>query len=157
MFMIDTDFATLQLPAPWLENLVRLGYREMTPIQRLALPAMLAGGEVQGHASTGTGKTAAFALALLSRITPGGGRPGALVLCPTRELAAQVADEIRRLARPVAHTKVLTLSGGSSVERERTSLGHGVDIIVGTPGRVQDHLARGRLDLGGVATLVLDE
>jgi ATP-independent RNA helicase DbpA len=154
---IDTDFSTLHLPVTWIENLVRLGYREMTPIQRLALPAMLAGADVQGHASTGTGKTAAFALALLSRIVPGGGRPGALVLCPTRELAAQVADEIRRLARPVAHTKVLTLSGGSSVERERTSLGHGVDIIVGTPGRVQDHLARGRLDLGGVATLVLDE
>jgi len=156
--MTETDFSTLQLPAPWLENLVRLGYLEMTPIQRLALPAMLAGADVQGHASTGTGKTAAFGLALLARIVAGGGgRPGALVLCPTRELAAQVADEIRRLARPVAHTKVLTLSGGSSVERERTSLGHGVDIIVGTPGRVQDHLARGRLDLGGVATLVLDE
>jgi ATP-independent RNA helicase DbpA len=155
--MADTDFSTLQLPAPWLDNLVRLGYREMTPIQRLALPAMLAGGDVQGHASTGTGKTCAFGLALLARITPGGSRPGALVLCPTRELAAQVADEIRRLARPVAHTRVLTLSGGSSVERERAALAHGADIIVGTPGRVQDHLVRGRLDLGGVATLVLDE
>ena len=155
--MTDTDFSTLQLPAPWLDNLVRLGYREMTPIQRLALPAMLAGTDVQGHASTGTGKTAAFGLAVLARLVPGSGRPSALVLCPTRELAAQVAEEIRRLARPVAHTKVLTLSGGSSVERERTALGHGVDIIVGTPGRVQDHLARGRLDLGGVTTLVLDE
>ena len=155
--MTDTDFSTLQLPAPWLDNLARLGYREMTPIQRLALPAMLAGTDVQGHASTGTGKTAAFGLAVLARLAPEGGRPSALVLCPRRELAAQVADEIRRLARPVAHTKVLTLSGGSSVERERAALGHGVDIIVGTPGRVQDHLARGRLDLGGVTTLVLDE
>jgi ATP-independent RNA helicase DbpA len=153
----ETEFSTLQLPASWLENLMRLGYRTMTPIQRLALPVMLAGKDVQGHANTGTGKTAAFGLAVLARIAPGGARPGGLVLCPTRELAAQVADEIRRLARPVAHTRVRTLSGGSSIERERASLAHGVDIVVGTPGRVQDHLTRGRLDLGGLATLVLDE
>lgn len=155
--MTDLAFSTLPLAQPWLDNLAQLDYREMTPIQALALPAMLGGQDLLGQAGTGTGKTAAFGLALLARITPRSGQPGALVLCPTRELAAQVADEIRRLARPLAHTKVLTLSGGSSIQRERASLEHGVDVVVGTPGRVQDHLARGRLDLSAIKTLVLDE
>jgi ATP-independent RNA helicase DbpA len=155
--MSDQPFSLLPLPASWHANLEQLGYHEMTPIQALALPPMLEGRDVLGQAGTGTGKTAAFGLALLSRITPRCGRPGALVLCPTRELAAQVADELRRLARPLAHTRVLTLSGGSSIQRERASLEHGVDVVVGTPGRVQDHLARNRLDLGAIRTLVLDE
>jgi len=155
--MSDLAFSTLPLAQPWLDNLAQLAYVEMTPIQALALPAMLAGRDVLGQAGTGTGKTAAFGLALLSRITPRCGRPGALVLCPTRELAAQVADELRRLARPLPHTRIVTLSGGSSIQRERASLEHGVDVIVGTPGRVQDHLARGRVDLGAIRTLVLDE
>jgi ATP-independent RNA helicase DbpA len=150
-------FSTLSLAPAWIENLTQLGYVEMTPIQALALPAMLEGRDVLGQAATGTGKTAAFGLALLARITPRGDRPGALVLCPTRELAAQVAHELRRLARPLPHTRVLTLSGGTSVQRERASLEHGVDVIVGTPGRVQDHLVRDRLDLSGIRTLVLDE
>jgi ATP-independent RNA helicase DbpA len=150
-------FSTLALAPAWLENLTQLGYLEMTPIQALALPAMLDGRDVLGQAATGTGKTAAFGLALLARITPRGARPGALVLCPTRELAAQVADELRKLARPLPHTRVLTLSGGTSVQKERASLEHGVDVIVGTPGRVHDHLVRDRLDLSGIRTLVLDE
>ena len=150
-------FSTLPLAQPWLDNLAQLGYHEMTPIQALALPTMLEGRDVLGQAGTGTGKTAAFGLALLARVTPRCGRPGALVLCPTRELAAQVADELRRLARPLPHTRVVTLSGGSSIQRERATLEHGVDVVVGTPGRVQDHLARGRLDLGAIRTLVLDE
>ena len=155
--MSTLAFSTLSLAPAWLENLAQLGYTEMTPIQALALPAMLEGRDVLGQAATGTGKTAAFGLALLARITPRGDRPGALVLCPTRELAAQVAEELRRLARPLPHTRVLTLSGGTSVQRERASLEHGVDVIVGTPGRVQDHVTRERLDLSGVRTLVLDE
>ncbi len=155
--MSQPAFSTLPLAQSWLDNLAQLEYVEMTPIQALALPAMLEGRDVLGQAGTGTGKTAAFGLALLARITPRSGQPGALVLCPTRELAAQVADELRRLARPLAHTRVLTLSGGSSIQRERASLEHGVDVIVGTPGRVRDHLVRGRLDLGGIKTLVLDE
>src|SRR3954468_18481259 len=150
-------FSTLSLAPAWLDNLTQLGYVEMTPIQALALPAMLEGRDVLGQAATGTGKTAAFGLALLARITPRSVRPGALVLCPTRELAAQVAEEVRRLARPLPHTRVLTLSGGSSVQRERASLDHGVDVIVGTPGRVHDHLVRARLELSGIRTLVLDE
>ena len=150
-------FSTLPLGQPWLDNLAQLDYRQMTAIQARTLPLMLAGKDVLGQAGTGTGKTAAFGLALLARITPGGDRPGALVLCPTRELAAQVADELRRLARPLAHTKVLTLCGGTSVSRDRASLDHGVDVVVGTPGRVLDHLTRARLHLDAVATLVLDE
>ena len=155
--MSTLAFSTLSLAPAWLENLEQLGYVAMTPLQALALPAMLEGRDVLGQAATGTGKTAAFGLALLSRITPRGERPGALVLCPTRELAAQVAEELRRLARPLPHTRVLTLSGGTSVQRERASLEHGVDVIVGTPGRVHDHLVRERLDLSGIRTLVLDE
>ncbi len=155
--MTDRAFSTLPLSQPWLDNLERLEYREMTPIQALALPAMLDGRDVLGQAGTGTGKTAAFGLALLSRITPRSDRPGALVLCPTRELAAQVAEELRRLARPLPHTRVMTLSGGSSIQRERGSLEHGIDVVVGTPGRVQDHLLRNRLDLSAIKTVVLDE
>lgn len=120
--MSTLAFSTLSLAPAWLENLEQLGYVAMTPIQALALPAMLEGRDVLGQAATGTGKTAAFGLALLSRITPRGERPGALVLCPTRELAAQVAEELRRLARPLPHTRVLTVSGGTSVQRERASL-----------------------------------
>ncbi len=155
--MSEQAFSTLPLGQAWLDNLAQLDYRQMTPIQARTLPLMLDGKDVLGQAGTGTGKTAAFGLALLARITPGGEHPGALVLCPTRELAAQVAEEIRRLARPLAHTKVLTLCGGTSISRERTSLSHGVDVIVGTPGRVLDHLTRERLSLAAVTTLVLDE
>ncbi len=155
--MTDLAFSTLPLAKPWLDNLAQLEYREMTPIQALALPALLAGRDVLGQAGTGTGKTCAFGLALLARIIPRAGAPGALVLCPTRELAAQVAEELRRLARPLPHVRVRTLSGGSSIQRERASLAHGVDIVVGTPGRLQDHLVRERLDLTGIRTLVLDE
>ncbi len=154
---MSDDFASLALPPRWLDNLAQLGFRAMTPIQARALPAMLAGRDVLGHAGTGTGKTAAFGLALLARITPNRVRPGALVLCPTRELAAQVADELRRLARPLPNTKIVTLVGGTSISRDRGVLDHGADVVVGTPGRVEDHLARGRLDLSEVRTLVLDE
>ena len=152
-----TSFSTLALAQPWLDNLARLDYHDMTPIQALALPTMLAGRDVLGQAGTGTGKTAAFGLAVLARITPRCGRPGALVLCPTRELAAQVADELRRLARPLPHTRIVTLCGGTSIQRERATLEHGVDVVVGTPGRVHDHLVRERLDLGALQTVVLDE
>ncbi|MEZ4459489.1 MAG: ATP-dependent RNA helicase DbpA [bacterium] len=151
------SFELLGLPQSWIQNLDQLGYVRMTPIQAQALPKMLAGQDVIGLASTGTGKTAAFGLALLKRITPASQRPGALVLCPTRELAAQVADEIRRLARPLANTNVVVLTGGTSFGRQRASLENGVDVVVGTPGRVLDHLRRETLDLSLVKTLVLDE
>lgn len=155
--MSDLSFSQLGLRQSWLDNLDQLGYVQMTAIQASALPIMLRGEDVIGQASTGTGKTAAFGLALLSRITPASDRPGALVLCPTRELAQQVAEEIRRLARPLANTNVITLTGGTSFGRQRQSLENGVDVVVGTPGRVLDHLRRESLDLSQVRTLVLDE
>jgi ATP-independent RNA helicase DbpA len=155
--MTTTSFRTLDLPASWLENLDDLGYTEMTPIQARALPALLARRDVMGRAATGTGKTVAFGLALLAKIEPGGEVPGALVLCPTRELAEQVASELRRLARPLHNTQVLSVCGGRPFHRQKISLEHGVDVVVGTPGRVLAHLRRETLDLSAVDTLVLDE
>lgn len=129
----------------------------MTPIQQEALPLLLQGRDLVGHADTGTGKTAAFGLALLGRITPASQLPGALVLCPTRELAEQVAAEIRRLAWALPNTNVVTLYGGRPTYNDRAALEHGVDVVVGTPGRVLAHLKQGDLDLSEVATVVLDE
>lgn len=155
--MTNHSFKQLGLSQPWLENLDRLGYIQMTPIQADALPIMLQGKDVLAQAATGTGKTAAFGLALLSRATPAGRLPTALVLCPTRELAAQVAGELRRLARPLPNTNIQTLTGGSSLRQQRHSLKYGADVIVGTPGRLLDHLERETLDLSAINTLVLDE
>ena len=115
------------------------------------------GRDVLGHASTGTGKTAAFGLALLQTITPASDLPGALVLCPTRELADQVAEELRRLAWALPNTNVVTICGGRPFGRQKKSLAHGVDVVVGTPGRVLDHLQKETMELSDVETLVLDE
>jgi ATP-independent RNA helicase DbpA len=143
-----------------LANLQQLGYLEMTPIQRLSLPTALQGKDLIAQASTGSGKTAAFALALLNRLNPATARflqVQSLVLCPTRELADQVTVEIRRLARAEDNIKVITLCGGIALRGQRASLEHGAHIVVGTPGRIMDHLARGYLSLEALNTLVLDE
>ena len=129
----------------------------MTPIQAHSLPAMLAGRDVLAQAKTGSGKTAAFALGLLHRLDPRSGQTQALVLCPTRELAEQVSNEIRRLARALPNTKLTTLCGGKPMAAQITSLEHAPHIVVGTPGRILAHLEKGSLDLGGIRTLVLDE
>ncbi|MBA2664517.1 MAG: ATP-dependent RNA helicase DbpA [Bradymonadaceae bacterium] len=155
--MTENSFEKLGLSQPWLDNLDALGFVEMTPIQAQALPVMLGGSDVIGQAATGTGKTAAFGLALLVRIVPASAYAGALVLCPTRELAAQVAEEIRKLARPLPNTNVVTLTGGTAFSRQSDSLKRGADVVVGTPGRVLDHVRRGTLELSRVKTLVLDE
>jgi ATP-independent RNA helicase DbpA len=155
--MTQNTFKSLGLSQAWLDNLDHLGFTEMTPIQAEALPVLLEGKDVMGHASTGTGKTAAFGLPLLSKITPNSQLPGALVLCPTRELARQVAEEIRRLAWALPNTNVVTICGGESIGHQRSSLVNGVDVVVGTPGRVLDHIGRETLDLREVSTLVLDE
>ncbi len=144
-----------------LANLQTLGYLAMTPIQAAALPLALAGHDLVAQAATGSGKTAAFALALLHRLDgrrqDGPPRTQALVLCPTRELAEQVTQEIRRLARAEDNTKVLTLCGGTPIKPQTDSLAHGAQVVVGTPGRIVDHLERGSLQLDALATLVLDE
>lgn len=150
-------FHSLPLPPATLANLERLGYLGMTPIQAASLPLALAGHDLIAQAKTGSGKTAAFALALLANLNPRRFAVQALVLCPTRELAEQVTQEVRRLARAEDHIKVLTLCGGSTMRPQLASLEHGAHIVVGTPGRVMDHLERGSLQLDALNTLVLDE
>jgi ATP-independent RNA helicase DbpA len=150
-------FSTLPLPSAQLANLTQLGYLAMTPVQAASLPIALAGQDVIVQAKTGSGKTAAFALALLATLDQSSKAVQALVLCPTRELADQVATEVRRLARAEDNIKTLVLCGGAPMHAQRASLEHGAHIVVGTPGRIIDHLTRGTLVLAGLKTLVLDE
>ena len=151
------SFAALGLPPEVLANLAQLGYERMTPVQAQALPPALLGRDLIAQARTGSGKTAAFGLALLERLNPRFFGVQALVLCPTRELAEQVAGEIRRLARAQDNIKLVTLCGGVPLRGQLASLSHGAHIVVGTPGRVMDHLDRRSLDLSALRTLVLDE
>ncbi len=155
--MSSTAFSSLKLHPSLLENLKSLEYSEMTAIQALSLPTILEGKDVIGQGKTGSGKTAAFGLGLLDRLDVNRFRIQALVLCPTRELADQVAKEIRRLARSIHNIKVLTLCGGMPFGPQAGSLEHGAHIVIGTPGRIEDHLKRGTLKLNDVHTLVLDE
>src|SRR3954466_3795723 len=152
-----TRFATLPLSPTTLANLQRLGYVEMTPIQAASLPPALLGKDLIAQAKTGSGKTAAFALTLLSNLNARRFAVQTLVLCPTRELADQVTAEIRRLARAEDNIKVVTLCGGVPLRGQLATLEHGAHIVVGTPGRVMDHLERGSLKLDAMNTLVLDE
>ncbi|WP_448505870.1 ATP-dependent RNA helicase DbpA [Immundisolibacter sp.] len=153
----STSFSQLPLSSAMLANLQQLGYAQMTPIQAASLPLSLAGHDLIAQAKTGSGKTAAFALPLLTKLNPRSLAVQALVLCPTRELAEQVTQEIRRLARGESNIKVLTLCGGSTLRPQMSSLEHGAHIVVGTPGRIMDHLQRKSLDLSQLTTLVLDE
>ncbi len=155
--MTDTAFASLPLLPVLLDNLQGLGFERMTPIQAESLPLILEGRDLIAQARTGSGKTAAFGLGVLQRLDVDRLIPQALVVCPTRELADQVAQELRRLARLIPNVKVLTLCGGAAARPQAESLTRGVHLVVGTPGRIQDHLARGSLDLSGLNTLVLDE
>ena len=156
--MTATDrFDTLPLAGAVLANLEQLGYARMTPVQAAALPLALAGHDLIAQAKTGSGKTAAFALALLQKLEARRFDVQALVLCPTRELAEQVSQEIRRLARAEDNVKVLTLCGGTPIRPQADSLAHGAHVVVGTPGRLLDHLERGGLRLEALQTLVLDE
>ncbi|MCD6706066.1 MAG: ATP-dependent RNA helicase DbpA [Thiobacillus sp.] len=150
-------FDQLPLAPAVLANLRQLGYLHMTPIQAASLPIALAGHDLIAQAKTGSGKTAAFALALLNRLNPRYFAVQALVLCPTRELADQVTQEIRRLARSEDNIKILSLVGGSTLRPQLASLEHGAHVVVGTPGRIMDHLQRGSLNLDALNTLVLDE
>ena len=153
----STDFAALSLPAHVLTNLTQLGYTQMTPIQAAALPVALLGKDLIAQAKTGSGKTAAFGIALLANLNARRFAVQAMVLCPTRELADQVATEIRRLARAEENVKVVVLCGGVPMRNQTASLENGAHIVVGTPGRIMDHLGRGHLNLEAMNTLVLDE
>tara|TARA_B110000977_G_C11037919_1_gene477798 strand:- start:182 stop:1582 length:1401 start_codon:yes stop_codon:yes gene_type:complete len=151
------NFSSLDLNAALVDNLASLGYTEMTPIQAQALPPILANKDVIARAKTGSGKTATFALGLLNKLDVKRFRVQTLVLCPTRELADQVAVEIRKLARGIHNIKVLTLCGGMAFGPQVGSLEHGAHIIVGTPGRIEEHLRKANLNLDNLTTLVLDE
>jgi ATP-independent RNA helicase DbpA len=151
------SFAELHLEKRFLETLEQLKFTTPTPIQVQALPPALDGKDLIARASTGSGKTAVFALTLLTRLNPQFFGVQALVLCPTRELAEQVAQEIRRLGRGQSNLKVVTLCGGVPSRSQTATLGHGAHVVVGTPGRIQDHLRRGNLVLNGLRTLIFDE
>ncbi|WP_417614713.1 ATP-dependent RNA helicase DbpA [Oceanisphaera sp.] len=155
--MNNTEFSTLSLDPALIANLTSLEYTRMTPIQAQSLPLMLDGKDVIAQASTGSGKTVAFGLALLARLDVNRLGVQAMVICPTRELADQVARELRRLARAMANVKLVVLCGGSPTAAQTASLEFGAHIVVGTPGRMLKHLEQGSLILDDLNTLVLDE
>lgn len=155
--MSELPFSTLPLSPAQLENLDQLGYKQMTAIQAQAIPQAFKGMDLIAQAKTGSGKTAAFTLPILNKLNPRDFGTQALVLCPTRELATQVAGEIRRLARYQQNIKVVVLCGGQSIGPQIGSLEHGAHIVVGTPGRLKDHLRKQTLNLQRINTLVLDE
>jgi ATP-independent RNA helicase DbpA len=155
---VNTEkFSSLALKPALLENIESLGYTHLTPIQAESLPHILEGRDVIAQAKTGSGKTAAFGIGLLSKLDLNSFRVQAMVVCPTRELADQVCKEIRRLARFTQNIKVLTLCGGVPFGPQLGSLEHGVHIVVGTPGRLQEHLRKRSLRLSNLKVLVLDE
>jgi ATP-dependent RNA helicase DeaD len=156
---VNAGFAALGLEPRLMVALAELGYEEPTPIQREAIPPLLAGRDLVGQAATGTGKTAAFALPLLQRLGGGGAtraRPSVLVLVPTRELAMQVAEAVHRYGRPMG-VSVLPVYGGQAFAQQLRALKRGVDVVVATPGRALDHVNRGTLGLAGIEAAVLDE
>ncbi|MEO8637174.1 MAG: DEAD/DEAH box helicase [Gemmatimonadales bacterium] len=154
-----SSFADLGIAPALVEALTALGYEEPTPIQREAIPPLLAGRDILGQAATGTGKTAAFALPLLQRLPPGSppaSRPAVLVLTPTRELAMQVAEAFHRYGRAVG-ARTVPIYGGQSFSQQIAVLRRGVHVVVATPGRALDHIRRRTLDLSALAAIVLDE
>jgi ATP-dependent RNA helicase DbpA len=155
--MQQTDFSTLSLQPSLLKNLASLGYENMTPIQAGSIPFVLSGRDIIAQGKTGSGKTAAFGLGILNKLDLKLFCVQSLILCPTRELADQVAKELRRLGRSIPNIKIITLCGGTPLYPQTKSLEHGSHIIVGTPGRIDDHLKKGSLKLDKLTTLVLDE
>ncbi|MDY0121186.1 MAG: ATP-dependent RNA helicase DbpA [Sulfurimonas sp.] len=155
--MNSKNFSLLPLPQAMLDNLDAIGYTQMTPIQQEALPLILEGRDVIAQAKTGSGKTAAFGIGLLNRLDVKKFKVQSLVLCPTRELADQVAKELRLLAKFQHNVKILTLCGGAAFGPQLGSLRHGAHIVVGTPGRILKHLKKETLSLDALETLVLDE
>ncbi len=150
-------FAELGLPDALLQTLLSVGYESPSPIQAATIPPLLAGRDVLGQAQTGTGKTAAFALPILAQIDLKLARPQALVLAPTRELAIQVAEAFQRYAQQLPNFHVLPIYGGQGYGPQLHGLQRGTHVVVGTPGRIKDHLARGTLDLSQLKVVVLDE
>lgn len=155
--MQGNTFDTLQLSREVRKAMTDLGFTEPTPIQAQSIPPILEGKDVIGQAQTGTGKTAAFGIPILHAMKPHGRKVEALVLCPTRELAVQVSEELRKLARYRRDVTIIPVYGGQPIQGQMAQLRRGVRIVVGTPGRTIDHMNRGTLNLGNVRTVVLDE
>ena len=155
--MESLQFMDLNIRKEILKAIAQMGFEEMTPIQARAIPVELEGADVVGQAQTGTGKTAAFAIPILQKVNPKLKKPQAMVICPTRELAIQVADEIRKLARYMPSVKVLPIYGGQEISKQIRSLKAGIQIIIGTPGRIMDHMRRKTVQFGEIRTVVLDE
>ncbi len=152
-----SGFAGFGFGPELLEALAAIGYQEPSPIQKAAIPELMLGRDLVGQAQTGTGKTAAFALPLLAALDPAQRTPQVLVLTPTRELAIQVADAFSGYAAKLPHLRVLPIYGGADFRDQIARLKRGVQVVVGTPGRVMDHMRQGTLDLSGLRSLVLDE
>ena len=153
---MSPSFEDFNLSPELLQAVKDMGFEEPSPIQVLAVPFLLTGRDAVGQAQTGTGKTAAFGMPILEKLTPARDVQ-ALVLCPTRELAIQVAEEVSKLAARKRGVAILPIYGGQAIERQLRALERGVQVVVGTPGRVMDHLQRGTLRLSGATTIVLDE
>ena len=150
-------FEELQIDDRILRAVEDMGFEEASPIQAKAIPVVLEGKDIVGQAQTGTGKTAAYSIPMLQKIDPSVKKVQAIVLCPTRELAVQVAEEIRRLAKYMSDIKVLPVYGGQEIVRQIKSLKTGVQIVVGTPGRVMDHMRRKTVRFDNVSMVILDE
>lgn len=155
--MESIKFEDMELYPAILRAVEEMGFEEMSPIQSKAIPAMLTGKDIVGQAQTGTGKTAAFGIPLLQRVDPKERTLQALVLCPTRELAIQVAEEFRKLALFMHGIKILPVYGGQEISKQIRSLKGGVQVIIGTPGRVMDHMRRKTIRLEDIKIVVLDE
>jgi ATP-independent RNA helicase DbpA len=155
--MPEAPFHSLSLSAGLKKVVAEMGYERLTPIQARCIPLLLSGKDVIGQSCTGSGKTAAFAIPLLEKMQTKVRATQALIVCPTRELCQQVAREVRKLGRYHKDLRVVVLSGGHPVYHDRRALEHGAQVIVGTPGRLIDHLERGTIDLSLTRAVVLDE
>jgi ATP-dependent RNA helicase DeaD len=155
--MIKRNFTDFDLSPEMLKAIGEMGFEEATPIQSLAIGPILAGNDIIGQAQTGTGKTAAFGIPIIERIEAARKKPQALILCPTRELAVQIAEEMKLLGKHKRDMRILPVYGGQPIERQIAALQRGVQVVVGTPGRVRDHMERKTLRLDQVRVAVLDE
>jgi ATP-dependent RNA helicase DeaD len=155
--MEDKRFSELEMSEEMRRSIGDMGFEFLTPIQAQTIPLILERKDIIGQAQTGTGKTLAFGLPILEMLTPKSKKLEAVILCPTRELAVQVAEEMKRLAKHKKGVSVVPVYGGQPIQKQLNSLQRGVNIVVGTPGRVMDHMQRGTLRLDTVRTVVLDE
>jgi len=150
-------FDELEVSSKIMRGIKDMGFEEASPIQERAIPSILAGRDIVGQAQTGTGKTAAFAIPVLEKIDTSVKKPQAIILCPTRELAIQVAEEVRKISKYTHEIKILPVYGGQDIQKQIRSLKAGVQIIIGTPGRVMDHMRRKTVKFDTIHTVVLDE